>query len=102
MTWRSLMIATVPFAALPPIAMVQHLPQGGDSYFVPAQAVMEGRQRLQPNTNRAHGGEDVVVRAIGPWAHLRQGTIEQNMIFHVMDHALEAQMTGRSSQAPLR
>ena len=45
----------------------------------------------------SHGGEDVVVRAIGPWAHLLQGTIEQNMIFHVMTHALQTQ-----GAAPLR
>lgn len=35
-----------------------------------------------------HGGEDVVVRATGPWSHLFNGTIEQNLIYHVMIYAL--------------
>ena len=43
---------------------------------------------LVPLRSASHGGEDVAVRAIGPWAHLFQGTIEQNLIYHVMAHAL--------------
>lgn len=39
----------------------------------------------------AHGGEDVVVRASGPWSHLFNGTIEQNLIYHVVIHALGLQ-----------
>jgi alkaline phosphatase len=34
-----------------------------------------------------HGGEDVGIWAIGPWAHLYQGTVEQNVIPHVMAYA---------------
>ena len=34
-----------------------------------------------------HGGEDVGVWAEGPYAHLLRGTIEQNVIFHLMDYA---------------
>lgn len=35
----------------------------------------------------SHGGEDVGVWAAGPWAHLFQGTIEQNVIPHIMAYA---------------
>jgi alkaline phosphatase len=37
--------------------------------------------------SETHGGEDVGIYAIGPGAHLLSGTIEQNVIFHVMNHA---------------
>jgi len=43
---------------------------------------------LVPMRSAAHGGEDVAARATGPWAHLVGGTIEQNLIYHVMVHAL--------------
>lgn len=35
----------------------------------------------------SHGGEDVGVWAAGPWAHLFQGTMEQNVIPHIMAYA---------------
>lgn len=34
-----------------------------------------------------HGGEDVGIWAIGPWAHLFRGTLEQNVIPHIMAYA---------------
>jgi alkaline phosphatase len=46
---------------------------------------------LVPMGSAAHGGEDVVVRASGPWAHLLSGTIEQHLIYHVIIHALGLQ-----------
>ena len=45
------------------------------------------QQALLPVKSAAHAGEDVAVRAIGPYAHLVQGTIEQNLIFHVAQYA---------------
>lgn len=36
----------------------------------------------------SHTGEDVAVRAAGPWAHLLSGTVEQHYLYHVMAHAL--------------
>ncbi|MEI6897281.1 MAG: alkaline phosphatase [Psychromonas sp.] len=36
-----------------------------------------------------HSGEDVAIYARGPGAHLVNGTNEQNIIFHVMDYALD-------------
>ncbi|MFN3839011.1 MAG: alkaline phosphatase [Brevundimonas sp.] len=45
---------------------------------------------LVPMRSAAHGGEDVAARGVGPWAHLLSGTIEQNLIYHIMVHALGA------------
>lgn len=46
---------------------------------------------LQPATvplgSETHAGEDVVIRASGPHAHLFHGTVEQNLIYHVIAHA---------------
>ena len=41
-----------------------------------------------PLHSETHGGEDVALFAIGPWAHLVRGTIEQNVIYHYMVNAL--------------
>lgn len=46
------------------------------------------QQSLVPLNSETHGGEDVVVRAAGPMAHLFGGTIEQHTIFHVMQEAM--------------
>ena len=48
------------------------------------------QQALIPKSSETHSGEDVAVYAKGPWAHLFDGTIEQNVIFHVMHHAATA------------
>lgn len=47
----------------------------------------------------AHSGEDIALRAIGPQAHLLQGTIEQNLIFHVMARALGGQVAREAQVA---
>jgi alkaline phosphatase len=44
------------------------------------------RPRL-PLESETHSGEDITVHAIGPWSHLFQGVVEQQYLFHVMDHA---------------
>jgi alkaline phosphatase len=49
------------------------------------------QQALIPMSSETHSGEDVAVYAKGPWAHLFDGTIEQNYIFHVMNYAVNAQ-----------
>ena len=49
------------------------------------------QQALVPMTSETHSGEDVAVYAKGPFAHLFDGTIEQNVIFHVMHHAATAE-----------
>ena len=35
-----------------------------------------------------HAGDDVAIYAQGPWAHLLNGVVEQNYIYHVMRHAM--------------
>jgi alkaline phosphatase len=45
------------------------------------------QQATVPLPSETHGGEDLGIYAIGPWAHLFQGTVEQHYIFHVMDFA---------------
>lgn len=49
------------------------------------------QQALVPMSSETHSGEDVAVHARGPWAHLFGGVIEQNVIFHVMKHAISAE-----------
>ncbi|SES27928.1 alkaline phosphatase [Tranquillimonas rosea] len=46
------------------------------------------QQALIPKSSESHSGEDVAVYAKGPFAHLFDGTLEQNVIFHVMHHAV--------------
>jgi alkaline phosphatase len=41
-----------------------------------------------PLEDETHGGEDVAIYADGPLAHLFHGTMEQNVIYHVMAAAL--------------
>ena len=48
------------------------------------------QQALVPMSSETHSGTDVALYAKGPWAHLFDGTIEQNVIFHVMLHAVTA------------
>lgn len=44
---------------------------------------------LVPLKSEPHGGEDVAIYARGPWAHLIRGVVEENYIFHVMQHAAD-------------
>jgi alkaline phosphatase len=46
------------------------------------------QQSLVPLTSETHGGEDVAIYARGPWAHLVQGTLEENAVYFVMAKAL--------------
>ncbi len=46
------------------------------------------QEALIPMTSETHSGEDVAVYAKGPWSQLFDGTIEQNVIFHVMNYAV--------------
>lgn len=46
------------------------------------------QQALVPKSSESHSGTDVAIYAQGPWAHLFDGTVEQNYIFHVMDYAV--------------
>ncbi|EDY82603.1 alkaline phosphatase family protein, putative [Verrucomicrobiia bacterium DG1235] len=52
-----------------------------DSYVAHLQ------ESAYPMHSETHGGEDVGIWASGPYAHLLRGTVEQNVIFHLMDFA---------------
>ena len=58
------------------------------------------QQALVPLASETHGGEDLGIYAIGPWAHLFQGTVEENYTFHVMNHA--SQIGARAAAAAAR
>ncbi len=49
------------------------------------------QQALVPLSAETHSGTDVAAYARGPYAHLIGGVIEQNVIFHVMRHAMTAE-----------
>ena len=55
------------------------------------------QQSLVPLDSETHGGEDVAIFAGGPWAHLFAGVVEQNYIYHVIDHATKLARTLRAS-----
>ncbi|WP_116134110.1 alkaline phosphatase [Tropicimonas sp. IMCC34043] len=55
-----------------------------------AQDLDYNQQVLIPKDSESHSGVDVALYAKGPWAHLFDGTIEQNVIFHVMNYATNA------------
>jgi alkaline phosphatase len=42
-----------------------------------------------PLGSETHAGEDITLHAKGPGAHLAQGVIEQNVVFHLINQALE-------------
>jgi alkaline phosphatase len=42
-----------------------------------------------PLGSETHAGEDISLHAMGPGAHLAQGVIEQNVVFHLINQALE-------------
>lgn len=49
------------------------------------------QQALIPKSSETHSGEDVAIFAKGPFAHLLNGVVEQNFVFHVMNHAQSAE-----------
>ncbi|MGB2077136.1 MAG: alkaline phosphatase, partial [Pseudoalteromonas tetraodonis] len=69
-----------------------------------ASAAVAGRVELQgidtttpgfhqettvPLASETHAGEDISLHATGPGAQLAQGVIEQNVVFHIINQALE-------------
>ncbi|WP_105265667.1 alkaline phosphatase [Pseudoalteromonas sp. T1lg76] len=42
-----------------------------------------------PLSSETHAGEDISLHATGPGAHLAQGVVEQSVVFHIIDSALE-------------
>lgn len=73
--------------------------QGDGSYFGTRAVVTQEeatdpdylQQALIPRSSETHAAEDVAIYAKGPFAHLVDGTVEQNYIFHVMLHSVKAE-----------
>ncbi|MGL4580802.1 MAG: alkaline phosphatase [Shewanella sp.] len=68
-----------------------------DLNFVDTQSAGFHQEALVPLSDETHAGEDVAIFARGPSADLIQGTVEQNHIFHVMNHA--ANLVGKAEAA---
>ncbi|WP_199609823.1 alkaline phosphatase [Flocculibacter collagenilyticus] len=47
------------------------------------------QEALIPKSSETHSGEDISLHATGPGAQLAQGVIEQNVVFHMINQALE-------------
>lgn len=62
-------------------------PRRVDLSNVDTQAPGFHQESFIPLIQETHGGEDVPIYATGPGAHLLSGSIEQNVIFHVMNYA---------------
>lgn len=80
----------------------QHLPGATNADLAYAQPINAGRHDLSevdtgsggfhqevlvPLAAETHSGADVAVYASGPGAHLATGTLEQSVLFHIMNHA---------------
>lgn len=46
------------------------------------------QEALIPLGSETHAGEDITLHATGPSAHLAQGVVEQNVVFHIIREAL--------------
>jgi alkaline phosphatase len=55
---------------------------------VDTTAVDYVQQATVPMASETHTGDDVAIYAWGPQAHLLTGTIEQNLVYHVLARAL--------------
>lgn len=90
------------------------LPTGGDARYEKSGAAgvrtdlthidtkSEGfhQEAMVPLGAETHGAEDVAIYASGPGASLFQGTIEQNVIFHIMNKA--GRLSARSMLVPVK
>ena len=63
------------------------MPGRVDLNYVDTQNAGFHQEALVPLSSETHAGEDVGIFASGPGSHLIQGTVEQNHLFHVMNHA---------------
>ncbi|MCL1048823.1 alkaline phosphatase [Shewanella abyssi] len=69
-----------------------------DLNYVDTQSAGFHQEALVPLGSETHAGEDVGIFASGPGSHLIQGTVEQNHIFHVMNHAASLVEKAQSAQ----
>ncbi|MFT5704758.1 MAG: alkaline phosphatase [Shewanella sp.] len=69
-----------------------------DLNYVDTQSAGFHQEALIPLSSETHAGEDVAIFASGPGAHLIQGTVEQNHIFHVINHAANLVVKAEAAQ----
>lgn len=56
------------------------------------------QQTAIPSGSETHGGQDVGIYADGPGSYLVGGVVDQNYVFHVLDHALRLSERGADAQ----
>ena len=63
-----------------------HAPRSGRADLSDVDTTQTGyhQEALVPLESETHAGEDVAVYASGPGAYLVSGTLEQNLLFHIM------------------
>lgn len=47
------------------------------------------QEALVPSSDETHSGEDIALHAQGPGAQLVQGVVEQSVVFHIIEQALD-------------
>lgn len=60
-----------------------------DLTLVDTQASGFHQEALIPLGSETHAGEDISIHAKGPGAELAQGTVEQSVVFHLINQALD-------------
>lgn len=68
-----------------------HPPRSGrieDMTNVNTEAPGFHQETVVPRSSETHAGEDISLHAKGPGAHLVQGVVEQNVVFHLINQAL--------------
>ena len=45
------------------------------------------QEAVVPLTSETHSGEDIAIHATGPGSSFVRGTVEQSMVFHIMNNA---------------
>ncbi|MEI6858342.1 MAG: alkaline phosphatase [Shewanella sp.] len=68
-----------------------------DLNYVDTQSAGFHQEAIVPLVAETHAGEDVAIFASGPGASLVQGTVEQNHIFHVINHAANLVINAESA-----
>ncbi len=71
-----------------------------DLTFVDTEGQGFHQEAMVPLGSETHSAEDVAIYASGPGASLFQGTVEQNVIFHVMNKA--GRLSKRSGLPPIK
>ena len=58
-----------------------------DISAIDTEAAGYHQEGLVPLTSETHSGEDITIHATGPGASFARGTVEQSMVYHIMNNA---------------